>query len=260
MADDVVVRPLESLDDARAASELIDQIWGEHRVMGAPLLRAMATHGGQVLGAFLDDRMVGAQAGLVGIVAGRPILHSHITGVDESVQHRGVGFLLKVAQREWCLERDIEVVTWTFDPLVARNARFNLHKLGGIAERFHHDYYGPMNDAFNRGDRSDRLEVRWELTSERVAAAIRGEAEDPDATGARLLVDDDDGKPWLDVTADGPRLLVRVPPDYHELRGRDRDLADEWRTAVGDALQSATARGFVARGFLREGTYVLEAA
>jgi predicted GNAT superfamily acetyltransferase len=258
MAESVVVRPLESLDDARAASQLFDRVWGERRVMGAPLLRAMASHGGQVLGAFLDGTMVGAQAGLVGIVAGRPILHSHITGVDEGTQHRGVGFLMKVAQREWCLERDIQIITWTFDPVVARNARFNLHKLGAIADRYHRDYYGPMNDAFNRGDRSDRLEVRWELGSERVVAAIRGEPQEPDVTGAAMLLEDVDGKPHLETAADGPRLLLRIPPEYHELRASDEGLADAWRTAVGDALELATARGYVVRGFLRESMYVLE--
>ncbi|MDQ4005739.1 MAG: GNAT family N-acetyltransferase [Actinomycetota bacterium] len=258
MAEGIVVRPLESLEDARAASALIDRIWGERRVMGAPLLRAMAAHGGQVLGAFRGEEMLGAQAGLVGIVDGKPVLHSHITGVAPEAQHEGVGFLLKVAQREWCLERGIEVVTWTFDPLVARNARFNLYKLAAVADRFYPDYYGPMNDSFNRGDRSDRLEVRWDLNSERATAAVRGKREEAGVVDGAILLDATDRKPRLDEAVEGPQLLLRIPLDYHELRGRDQGLADAWRTAVRDALELVMGRGYVARGFLRDGTYVLE--
>jgi predicted GNAT superfamily acetyltransferase len=234
----VEVRPLTSLADVRAASALLDRIWQERRVMGAPLLRAMAAHGGQVLGAFQGGEPVGALVGLVGLTEdGRPLLHSHITGVAPEAQHRGVGFLLKQGQREWCLARGIDVVTWTMDPMVARNARFNLHKLGAVADTLHRDYYGPMDDAFNRGERSDRLEIRWELRSDRVERAMAGRPDDPDPEG---------------------RELVRVPEDYHALRDRDPDKARRWRDETSDALERAFAAGYRAVGFLRDGAYVLE--
>lgn len=234
MAEGLEIRPLASLEDARAASALFDRIWRERRIMGAPLLRAMASHGGQVLGAFEGGEMVGAQAGLVGIVDGAPVLHSHITGVAEEVQGRGVGFALKVAQREWCLEHGIDRVTWTFDPMIARNARFNLVKLGAVADRFHRDYYGEMSDAFNVGDRSDRLEVVWELRSDRVERALRGEATGPT----------------------GP--TVEIPPDYHAVRAEDPEAARRARDAVADALEAAFAEGSRATWFDRG--YVLERA
>jgi predicted GNAT superfamily acetyltransferase len=240
MGDGVEVRPLRSLEDVRAASALLDRIWQERRVMGAPLLRAMAAHGGQVLGAFDGHDLVGALVGLVGLTEdGRPILHSHITGVAPDVQLRGVGFLLKQAQRDWCLARGIDEVTWTMDPMVARNARFNLHKLGAVADRFHRDYYGPMDDAFNRGERSDRLEIRWELRSERVERAMAGSPPEPPGHGVEL---------------------VRVPEDYHALRARDPEAARRWREDVADALEKAFAGGRRAIGFLRHGAYVLEQA
>jgi predicted GNAT superfamily acetyltransferase len=234
------VRPLQSLDDVRAASALLDRIWQERRVMGAPLLRAMALHGGQVLGAFDGPDLVGALVGLVGLAEDRrPILHSHITGVAPEVQHRGVGFLLKVAQREWCLARGIDVVTWTMDPMVARNARFNLHKLGAVADTFHRDYYGPMDDAFNRGERSDRLEIRWELRSDRVTGAMEGEPPEPPQEGVEL---------------------IPVPEDYHALRDHDPEGARRWRDELADALEKRFAEGYMAIGFLRRGAYVLEQA
>ena len=239
MGDAVEVRPLESLEDVRGAAALFDRIWQERRVMGAPQLRAMASHGGQVLGAFDGGELVGALVGLVGLTDdGRPLLHSHITGVTPEVQHRGVGLELKRAQREWCLVRGIDVVTWTMDPMVARNARFNLHKLGAVGAAFHRDYYGPMEDAFNRGERSDRLEIRWDLRSDRVAAAMAGAPEEPNAAGAAAV--------------------VRVPEDYHALRERDRAEAGRWRDRVANGLEAAFADGLVATGFLRDGAYVLE--
>ncbi|HEX2026356.1 MAG TPA: GNAT family N-acetyltransferase, partial [Actinomycetota bacterium] len=168
---------------------------------------------------------------------GRPVLHSHITGVAPEAQHRGVGFLLKRAQRDWCLDRGIDVVTWTMDPMVARNARFNLHKLGAIGAALHRDYYGPMDDAFNRGERSDRLEIRWELRSDRVEEAMAGRP--PDEAGAE------------------ERELVRIPEDYHVLRDRDPDQAHRWRDEASDALERLFGAGYRATGFLREGAYVL---
>jgi predicted GNAT superfamily acetyltransferase len=257
MAEALEVRPLTTLEDVRQASTLFDRIWQERRVMGAPLLRAMAAHGGQVLGAFEGDRMVGALVGLVGLTEhAEPIVHSHITGVAPDAQQRGVGFELKKAQREWCLARDIDVVTWTMDPMVARNARFNLHKLGAIGSAFHRDYYGPMDDAFNRGDRSDRLEIRWELRSERVERAMAGEAEEPDIIQARTVV----GEGGRRGEREGTQLMVQVPDAYHALRESDPESSRNWRDAVADALEDLFSKGYRATGFARPGGYVLERA
>lgn len=223
--------------------------------MGAPLLRAMAAHGGQVLGAFDGEELIGALVGLVGLDEGaRPILHSHITGVAPETQHRGVGFELKRAQRDWCLARGIDVVTWTMDPMVARNARFNLHKLGAEGVAFHRDYYGPMDDAFNRGDRSDRLEIRWELRSNRVQRAMAGDPVEPDLTGAEEAV----GVGGNRGVYDAPRLVIRTPDGYHDFRETDPSGAAAWREGVADGFEAALARGYRATGFVRGLGYVLE--
>lgn len=261
MADRISVHPIETLEQARAAAELFDRVWGEQRVIGTPLLWGMASHGGQVLGAFRGEEIVGAQVGVVGLVEGRPALHSHITGVLPDVQHHGVGHMLKTAQRDWCLERGIERITWTFDPMVARNAYFNLVKLGAIAIRFHREYYGDMQDAFNRGDRTDRLEVLWELDSERVRGALDGRRRDePEGfEPGHLLVANDNGLPKSEeVNPAQERVIVSVPEHYHALRTEDPDRAKLWRDAVGDALERAFAMGYRAVSFLRQAGYVLE--
>ena len=227
------------MDELTRAARLIDAIWGEQRIVTPALLRALATHGNPVIGAFHGDDLVGAQMGFLGMEEGRTILHSHITGVARGLEHRGLGLELKRAQRDWCLGHGIDTVTWTFDPMVARNAYFNLVKLGAVADRFHRDFYGEMEDDLNVGDRSDRLEVRWELRSDRVEGALAGSPREPSAVD---------------------RETVPVPEDYHALRQRDPGEAARWRDSVADTLEELFAKGYRATWFLREGVYVLEPA
>jgi predicted GNAT superfamily acetyltransferase len=259
MAEGISIRELSSVDDVRAAARLLDAIWRGRPVLSAELLRATAMHGGLVLGAFRGEALVGAQMAFVGLVEKVPILHSHVTGVAPEAQGAGVGFALKLGQREWCLSRGIDTVTWTFDPLIARNARFNLHKLGAVADAFLRDFYGPMEDTFNIGERTDRLDIRWELRSPRVEAAAGGRSPaEADAADATVVLDDRDGRPTRQGSGDTPRRLIRVPSDYQGLRETDSSAARAWRDAVADTLEEAMNEGFRAVDFLREGAYVLE--
>lgn len=259
MAEPITIRELSSLDDSRAAAALLDSIWGGRAVITSELLLAMGTHGGLVLGAFRGEALVGAQMGFLGLVDGRPVAHSHVTGVVPDEQGAGVGFALKLGQRDWCLARDIDVVTWTFDPLIARNARFNLHKLGAVANRFLRDFYGSMDDAFNVGERTDRLEVRWDLRSPRVKSAVQGRpSEESDAGEASVVLDEREGQPIFQEVGDATRIAIRVPSDYQSLRRTDPAAAKAWRDAVGDAMEEAIGNGFRAIDFLRQGTYILE--
>ncbi len=234
---DPEIRELMSMDELERAAALIDAIWGEDRIMTPALLRALSTQGNPVIGAFRGHDLIGAQVGFLGMEGGRAILHSHITGVARGLEHRGLGLALKRAQRDWCLGNGIDTVTWTFDPVVARNAYFNLVKLGAVADRFHRDFYGAMQDELNVGDRSDRLEVRWEIRSERVERALAGHPKAPDAIDTER---------------------VRVPQDYHALRQIDPGAARRWRDSVADAMEALIAGGLRATWFLREGAYVLE--
>jgi predicted GNAT superfamily acetyltransferase len=255
----VEVRELDGMPECIDAAKLLSRIWGEDRIVTPALLRALHSHGSPVLGAFDEQGLVGAQMGFFGLEEGELFLHSHMTGVDPEAQHRGVGLLLKIAQRAWCLARDVGVVTWTFDPLVGRNAHFNLRKLGAFAPRFHRDFYGRMRDAFNVGDRSDRLEVRWELRAPRVESALAGRPTEVPVEGAGMLLDaTPEGLPLARPGAEGRRLLVRIPEDYHALRSADPEAGSAWRDASGDALEEAAGRGYRAVDFRREGIYVLE--
>src|SRR5215216_6823231 len=181
-AADVVIHELRSPRELAAAQRLFEEIWrpaeGNPPPMTAELLRALAHAGNYVAGAFSGTRLVGASAGFF-TAPPDPELHSHITGVAPGGQHHGIGFALKVHQRAWALARGVRVVAWTFDPLVARNAWFNLARLGALPTAYLEDFYGPMTDAINAGMASDRLLLTWELDAPAVAAACAGQPRQP---------------------------------------------------------------------------------
>lgn len=248
----VTVRILHGIEEMRAASAVLDRIWNADD--GAPqveprLMVALSEAGGYIAGA--DDGR-GLVAAAVGFPRHPSGLHSHIAGVLPSSSNRGVGTALKLHQRAWCLDRGIPGVTWTFDPLVARNAHLNLTRLGATVEKYLVDVYGLMNDALNRDDPSDRLLVRWDLTTSR--------GREPDVRGGELLVDARGDAPVsMDLEGMGrpERLLVAVPPDIESLRLTNHKVARRWRLAVRDALSAALDAGWVVEGFDRAGHYVL---
>jgi predicted GNAT superfamily acetyltransferase len=170
-ASGVVLRPLSTAEDLRGVGSVIDAVWGPD-AMPPALLRAFQHAGGVLVGAFADREQVGFVLGFLGWEGGLHV-HSHMLAVLPDRQSRGVGRALKLSQRASCLDRGIDQVRWTYDPLLAGNARFNLNLLGVVATAFHRDFYGAMPDRLNRGERSDRFEVRWGLASERVRRAPR---------------------------------------------------------------------------------------
>jgi predicted GNAT superfamily acetyltransferase len=188
-------------------------------------------------------------------------LHSHITGVEPGKQGAGVGFALKQDQRAWSLERGIATVCWTFDPLVRRNAYFNLQKLGAVPEAYLPDFYGPMADGINLGDVTDRLYVRWDLASPRAVAAAHGQPAEVSTGDAGVLLDRAGEEPAPgDAAPTGRALLVAVPSDIEAMRDRDRAAADRWRYAVRSALTTALDAGYRITGLTRDGYYLLERA
>jgi predicted GNAT superfamily acetyltransferase len=260
-AADVVVRELHQMEQLTTAQRLFEAVWrpaeGGPSPMTGELLRALAHAGCYVVGAFAGTRMVGASAGFF-TAPPEPALHSHITGVAPGRVHRGVGFALKVHQRAWALARGLPEVTWTFDPLVARNAWFNLAKLGATPTGYLEDFYGPMTDAINAGMASDRLLLSWRLQDPAVAAACAGTPHEPAVPpGTEPALEVGPGlEPVARVTA-APAVTIAVPAD---VEGLDPDRRRAWRAAVREALGGRLAEGAAVAGFLRDpDRYLVEA-
>jgi predicted GNAT superfamily acetyltransferase len=216
--------------------------------------------GNYVGGAYDGDELIGACVGFFGAPA-EVTMHSHVAGVSGAARGRNVGFALKLHQRAWALQRGVTAISWTFDPLVRRNAYFNLVKLGARPTEYLTNFYGLMEDGINGGDDTDRLLVRWQLDSPEVTAAAGRRPPGgalPEATIA--LGRAPDGRPLAGHAGDGGTVLVAVPPDVEGLRGSDPAAAKDWRAAVREVLGGLLADGARVTGFDRAGWYVLEHA
>lgn len=262
----VNVRTVTDLDELAGVEDLYERIWhSEHNApIGTEMLRALSKAGNYVAGAYVADTMVGACVGFFAPPSDRT-LHSHIAGVLPQAARRGVGYALKLHQRAWALERGIGVIEWTFDPLIARNAYFNLVKLGGRPTEYLPNFYGGMRDRINTGDDTDRLLLCWDLEDPGVSEACSMQRQ---PTYAAELRHRDDvavalgrgpaGEPVIGST-DAPTLLIAVPPDVEALRGTDPQLASVWRHEVRKVLGELLNGGARARAFTRDGWYVLDA-
>lgn len=190
----------------QAVQEIMATVWGPAQRLQANLLMAMAHAGGTIAAAVRGEEPVGACVGFLGWNGGVH-LHSHMVAVRAGARTTGVGYALKLWQRAVCLEHGIAEIRWTFDPMVRRNAYFNLVKLGARVVDYRPDFYGEMDDIVNAGDFSDRFEVSWLLGSDDVAAALLG----------------------MPAAATGPEGLVALPEDYDALRREDPPAARQSR-------------------------------
>jgi predicted GNAT superfamily acetyltransferase len=212
----------------------------------ADLLHAAAFAGGYVAGAFVGSDLVGASLGILGRHDGQLVLHSHVTGIRPGVEHRGIGLTLKRHQRAWASDAGLEAIIWTFDPLVRRNAWFNLAKLGARIIDYVESFYGETDDAINAGDETDRAVVRWS-THATVTNATR--------TGFVVV---DAHATVAPRPPDATVINVATPPDIVALRNDDATTARRWRHATRHAFLDAFASGFSVTGITRNGLYTLE--
>jgi predicted GNAT superfamily acetyltransferase len=229
----VHVADVSSPAESAAAVEMFSATWGPGRGADTSTLQAIAHAGNPVLLATRDGVALGALFSFLGWDGGVHV-HSHMAAVSPLVRSSGVGFALKLAQRARCLDRGVTEVRWTYDPLIRRNARFNLWKLGAVVSDFHPDFYGVLDDAINGTDRSDRFEVSWRLDSPEVAEAIAGTRGHAPASGRG-----DD---------------VRLPDDFEALRREDPSTAASLREAsrsrFADAVRSGAAVHFTGTGYV----------
>jgi predicted GNAT superfamily acetyltransferase len=267
-ASGVRVRELSELADLQRFYALVDEIWHPkpgNEPVSAEFLRALAHAGNYVAGAFLGAELVGASVGFFASPAARA-MHSHLAGVSSRLLGQHIGFALKLHQRAWALSRGVTMITWTFDPLVRRNAYFNIAKLAARPIEYLPDFYGAMEDDINSGDDSDRLLVRWPLASDSVVRASQGISSGADAgdlrtAGAVVALDcDPSGFPTIiqNDYATAPVVLVGVPLDIEATRRDNQEAAHQWRRAMRQVLGGLLADGGRVTGFDRSGWYVVE--
>jgi predicted GNAT superfamily acetyltransferase len=229
MIGQIVIRKCESLEEFHRCVELQREIWGEAdlEVEPATMFVVAAHTGGEVLGAFDGDRMVGYTLAVVGLRDRLPYLHSHMAGVLGEYRNRGVGRMLKLFQRTEALGRGIRLIQWTFDPLELRNAHFNLNRLGAICRKYQPNLYGVTTSPLHRGLPTDRLLVEWHLDSARVVAAIEDLVKDP---------------------VDAP-AAIELPAELEQWQREDSARVARVQTRVREEFTKWFAKGYAAVAF-----------
>lgn len=230
----VRVRSATNVGDCVALVRLFEDTWGVGRSPDAAMLQALAHAGNTVLLAEeADGKPIGGLVGFLGWEGGAHV-HSHMAAVAPSRIASGVGYALKLHQRAVCIEQGVPEVRWTYDPLIRRNAHFNLVKLGAQVTAFLPDFYGVLDDAVSGTDRSDRFEVSWRLSTDRVVGALQRRA--PPST----------------VPANAARLVLQH--DFESLRRIDPvqagELREQSRAIFDDVLSQGLRIEFMAGAYV----------
>jgi predicted GNAT superfamily acetyltransferase len=276
----IVIRDLRGFDDLKQVESVEREVWELSDLDTTPLTLAVATQeaGNLWLGAFDGGTLVGFAFGFLGVEDGRPNLHSHMLAVRAPYRNSDLGFKLKLAQRERVLAMRINgsritEVTWTFDPLQSKNAHLNFAKLGVISQSYKIDFYGPETSSTLHRNSTDRLWVKWPLTSRRVLTRLqgkdhRGEMLDALRTLQPLIQFNAHGKPTrtdLSAALLRQRIAIEIPSDIGSVEYKDPALAREWRLETRWAFTEALQSGFFVAEFCRTvrgqqgpGVYLLE--
>jgi predicted GNAT superfamily acetyltransferase len=266
----VVVRAVDSVVDLRGAADLFSRIWAAPLVPPMPhdIMRSLARAGGRVHGAFREGQLAGASVAVFGSPASASC-YSLIAGVSPEAASRGVGLALKLAQRAWALRAGVVQMSWTFDPLLRRNARFNISRLGAVGTEYLVDFYGEIADGVNDPE-TDRVAVSWDLRAALPGATAPADPPGPGVPSGEevphaILAAGPAGEPVAGTVpgagSSGPgRLRCWIPDGILSIRRTDPGLARRWRLAVREVLGGAIGDGYQVTGLMEPGWYVLEKA
>ena len=253
-ASAIIIRDLVTIAEMREVETLQKEVWGidDREIFPALALIPMREVGAILIGAFDGNHMAGFVFAFPGQEDGRLIIHSDMLAVRPQYRAHGLGYRLKLAQRERALANGIDTITWTFDPLRSVNAHLNFSKLGVTADRYCVEYYGETT-SFLHSNGTDRLWVTWRLNSERVRARIeRPEtADQPERETVTPLVKvGHNAEPILtDAALDQPRTSIEIPANVNMLLQENAALARRWREATRQAFTNALNAGYTIKEF-----------
>ena len=240
----VEIRIAHTAADSALIADLFDKVWDVKSMVSPEIMTASLHNGGYGSVIYIANttsgnifRPVGAAFALVGRAlpgCTGPNLHSHATGVLPEFVGKGIGEMIKRHQWDWAKENGFDTITWTFDPLVRRNAHFNVIKLGATVLGYHQNFYGELDDGINAGEQSDRVLVRWDVAG----------------------VDVPLGKSFVEPTPKS--IVIETPVDIEQLRKTDRVQSDGWRTRQRAEFESAQLSGLQVVGLTNDFSYLLD--
>ena len=276
---DIQIRDLTTIDEFRQVVALEQAIWGytdQGDLVTVPVFIFTVHRGATLIGAVAPDgpstptaphaepsplrtgRLVGFAYAVIGMKDGKPMQWSHMAGVLPEFRG-GLGYRLKLAQRERALAQGLDLIEWTFDPLQAMNAHFNFAKLGCVAEEYAANFYGESTSALHRGTPTDRLVASWKITAPHVTRRL----EQPPSLRARAQEVMDapvvnqtrmDGG-WravsvIDLTRDDRRVWIEIPTGFTEMQQRAPERALKWRLDLRQMFEAYFGRGYRAVDFV----------
>jgi predicted GNAT superfamily acetyltransferase len=271
----MTIRPLQTIPELREVIALEQEVWGAavpEDAVGIPMFVATLKRGAILLGAFAAGRLVGFVYSFPGLKDGQPTQWSHMLGVRPECRASGIGRELKLEQRRVALAMGIDLMEWTFDPLVAVNAHLNFRRLGIVVEEYALNVYGESVSPLHLGAPTDRFIAQWWLRSPRVQALLSGAGlpagADAILEAPRLNEVERQGD-WLacvdyDLGRVEPTLCVTIPARFTEMLTRQPEEARAWRMVSRAIFHTYLGRGYRVVGFSFEpgadrGTYLLAA-
>ena len=225
---------LRDINKQKLARNIFDKVWqlNSGTEITSNLLQATIHSGAYLSGAFIDNNCVGAAFAFPATTGGLH-LHSHMTAVLNDYRDQGIGYALKIDQWQWAKKNNYKEITWTFDPLVARNAKLNLIKLGVDISAYYPNFYGDMPDALNAGDESDRVMASWKVVGDQsVPRSVTLNSSDSD-------------------------ILIKIPEDIVAIRSKDKSENLKWRHRVREEFMRAFEKGGKVVGFSANNEYVV---
>lgn len=271
MSSAVLIRDIERIDEVHAVEALQKEVWSLDDRDITPLTQLVAAKecGGQLIGAFDHQTLVGFVYGFVGVEQGQTTHHSQMLAVKPAYRNLNLGYRLKLAQRDRVLAQGITRITWTFDPLQSLNAHFNFCKLGVVSDSYKINFYGEETSSILHRIGTDRLWATWVLASSHVHQRLKGtpQAHEMYPENPPLIQFSADGPPGqLDLRKglSGEQALIEIPSDINTLQREHPEQAVQWREATRRAFSEALGSGFLVEDFFRRargaqsvGVYVL---
>ncbi|MDY0394542.1 GNAT family N-acetyltransferase [Virgibacillus halophilus] len=246
------IRQLTSMEELREMQQVERGVWHMDPIPVHQTFTALH-NGGIILGAFDGDDMVGFLYSFAGFDGTAPYLCSHMMGMLPDYRMGGLGESLKLKQAEIARNLGYTMITWTYDPLESRNAYVNLHKLGAAGAVFQANHYGEMDDEFNQGLPTDRIQIKWDLTSEKKHPEVTVDAE-------KILLDGGNnhepvilgGLEKVETAANEQVYFVAIPADFQAVKQADFEAAKSWRLQSGKVFQKLFDHGFQASDLIRK--------
>ncbi len=267
---DIKINLIETPEEMRLVEQLQREVWpgSETDVVPLHMLITVVHNGGLVLGAFVDEKLIGFILGFPGLESTpdgpRPKHCSHMMGIHPDHRDGGIGFALKRAQWQMVRHQSLDHITWTYDPLLSRNAYLNIAKLGAVCSTYRRSEYGEMRDGLNAGLPSDRFQVDWWINTLRVESRL-GKRSRPTLklnhvmrSGLRPfysirdshLTDSLPHPPEHVPPFEERLLLAEIPGDFLDLKSKDMALARDWKFFTRELFETAFAKNYIITDFI----------